>query len=972
MARAAGRRTEGRTDLVGVRGVLVLAGFVVALIVAFLFSWPRLVEAPALQDELDRLLRAAVGPNLRLEGDTRLELLPRPRVTIAQARVREAVAAGTRLTAERIEVDLAPLALLRGRIEPRAVRLQRPRLDLAGATWDSLPGIPAEGGLAGLQRIEVRDGAVVGLPTDADAVGLVAVRDGPHGLRLDGSAVIAGEPVRVAIAADGVRGSAPYSATIRLESGPADAAFRAEFVGQIAPGPAASGELRVSLEKGPPPAWLPWSYDLGGTLEARLTADAGRVELAELVLVVAGAELRGDLAVDLADGGAFALALNGNAVTLTPDLETGLTRLLAAARDHRVPAGRVDLQLASLAWSGEFVRRLGLEAELAPDGTVALRRLDAILPGQAVLGWSGAALPGSGTVAGEVTLQAAELRPLLAWLGVPDADLPPGGLATLDLSARAEVGPERIALDGLQARLDASRIEGALVYARTARPRLDLQLAADRLNTALYAAPPASWAGWPHRLAAVDGSLDLTVASLTHDLLRASEVRVQAELEAGQLTVGRLEAADLGGAEVALGGTWDLPTGAWDATGTLATAEIKPILRLLRLPPPLEIDRLAPLRVEVSSRHEAGRTSLDLRLAARDAEARLTGELADPIGAGDLDLRLTAGAGEAGTVLQALGWPAAADRPTLGPLALTARADGSAGPVAIAADAAIGDNRLVAALDLDRTVAPARVAGSVRAPLLDTVLLAALYQSLALPLDVPPGNPLLWPGVWPRAPLAWGWLDGPHLDLALDIERLRHKGAELGAVAAHPVLADGVLRVEGVRAPVAGGTLAGSVELAGRGGYAVLATELRLADARVQDLAAAMTPGSTVEGLLDLTATATGQGRSIAEIVGSLAGSGALTLRDGRLTGVALGPPAAGDQATALLDAAALRGPFTLSAGTLTSDPPGLLLTHPAGEAVIDLRLDLLAWILDARLAAGPLTRRYLGPPGRVRSVAAP
>ena len=82
-----------------------------------------------------------------------------------------------------------------------------------------------------------------------------------------------------------------------------------------------------------------------------------------------------------------------------------------------------------------------------------------------------------------------------------------------------------------------------------------------------------------------------------------------------------------------------------------------------------------------------------------------------------------------------------------------------------------------------------------------------------------------------------------------------------------------------------------------------------------------MAPGSSVQGVLDLAAAAGGQGRSIAEIVGSLAGTGELTLRNGRLAGVMLDPADAAEQATALLDSATLGGPFTLAAGTLASEP---------------------------------------------------
>ncbi len=985
MARAAGWRSEGRTDLVGVRGILVLAGFVAALAVAFLAAWPRLVETPAVQEELVRQLRAAGGADLSIDGATRLELLPRPRVTIANAVIgdRAQGAAGARLVADRIDIQLAALALLRGRVEPVAVDLVRPRLELAPPGAGSVRGLIAalgDGSLGSVSRIEVSDGMVAiadrpdaSLRPLADVVDGLAVREAGNRFRLEGSAIVGGEPVRFGLSGEQPADAGALPVSIKLESGPGDRPFLMEFTGLVKPGPAATGRVRLSSEQGLPPAWLAGSFGLRGTLDARLEADPQRVELTELALTLPDGDLRGSAAFDLARGGAFAVALTSAGLEVKPELIDAVSRLLDLLR-HRQghSGGRVELQFASLTWRGEALRRLSVEAELSPAGEVELRRLDAVLPGQAVLGWSGSATADAGTVAGEVTLQAAELRPLLSWLGVADADLPPGGLTTLDLAAEAVLGSDRVELRRLRARLDASVAAGSVVYALTPRPRLDLALSVDRINTALYTAPPAGWADWRRRLIAVDGRLDLEVASLTRDLLRAGEVRVQATLDAGQFSLARLHVGNLAEAALELSGAMDLPSGAWDVAGTLAAAKPKPLLRLFGLPAPLDIDQLAPLRLEGEARHEAGRTSLDLKLQARDAQARLVVQSTDPFTAGPLGLTVTAEAEEAGAVLQALGWPAPAERPVFGPIATTVRVKRGEGPLAVTAQASVGDSRIAAELNLEPSAAPPLLKGTIRSPLMETELLAALYQTLALPLDVPPGNPLLWPGAWPRSPLAWDWLYRLRVDLAVAIDQLRHGGAALGSAAARTVLQDGQLDLDGLSIPAAGGRLAGDISLAGSGTQGVFSSDLRLTEARVQDLAARMAPGSTVQGVIDLSVAASGKGRSIAEIVGSLTGSGVLALRDLGLSGVALGAQAPGRESTARLDAAALDGPFVLSDGILSSQPPGLVLRHPAGEATLDLRVDLLAWILEAKLSAGPVTRRYLGPPGRVGAVADP
>ncbi len=477
---------------------------------------------------------------------------------------------------------------------------------------------------------------------------------------------------------------------------------------------------------------------------------------------------------------------------------------------------------------------------------------------------------------------------------------------------------------------------------------MDIALTADRLNTALYQASPPSWADWRARLEALDGTVDIAVDRLSHDILRGQGFRLRAALDAGRLDLAELRLVDFAGAGLELTGTVDLPLGAWDVAGDLRLPEPKPILRLLRIEPPLEIDRLAPMRLHAESRREAGATSLDLRLDANGAEAALTGQLAGAVADGAFDLSVTARAQETSDLLVALGWPAPAERPAFGPLAVTAKASRGNGPIAITAEATAGDDELLAELALETGDPRPRLSGSVRAPRLDEGLVAALYETLALPLDFPPGSPWLWPGIWPATPLAWGWLDRLDLDLALEVAALRDLGRDQGLAGAEVALDDGVLAIQGLRLPVAGGTLTGTATLEGKGDHAVLGADLRLADARAEELAAAAAPGSTIRGELDLDAALLGQGRSIADLVSSLSGTGTLTLEDARLTGVELGDAAPAAQ----IEAATLSGPFAITAGALTSTAPGLALSYPGGSATVDLRLDLPAWILEAHLAS--------------------
>ena len=149
--------------------------------------------------------------------------------------------------------------------------------------------------------------------------------------------------------------------------------------------------------------------------------------------------------------------------------------------------------------------------------------------------------------------------------------------------------------------------------------------------------------------------------------------------------------------------------------------------------------------------------------------------------------------------------------------------------------------------------------------------------------------------------------------------------------------------------------LSGSATLEGRTDHVILGTQLRLEHAGIESLAKASAMGSAISGQLDLQASLVGEGRSIADIVGTLEGDGRLAMPDAGLPDLGL-------------DGLSLDGAFALNGGILTTS--GLGLDYPGGRADLDLRLDLLAWILDATLELGGRQQRFVGPPGRIAAVA--
>ena len=957
------------------RSLLILAGILVAALAAFALAWPRLVDAEALRAELARLLRSAGGSELQFQGAVRLELLPLPRVSIERVVLGErgVSTAGDRFEADRVDIEIAPLALLAGRLEPRRLQLVRPRLALAGQP----AGFAARalrlfdhGELAGVRRVDLIDGSATlpgaqgtPWPSAVEAIDLAAMREGASGFRVEGTAAIAGEPLRLALEGEPLASAAPIALQLALASGPRETPATLDLQATLQPGPDGArlaGKLRLATMQAPLPSWLArvLAAEPGlppFDLQAKLALEPAALRLDDLEVVLGGGRLHGAFMLALAPERHFGLSLEGTEFMLTSELAQALQNLGPRLGSVRGMAGRVGLRLATLDWRGGQVRRLRAELARTPDGRLDLQHLEATLPGDTALAWDGSGPAADGALlAGKLSVQAGELRALLVWLGLDAADLPPGGLTSLELTAAAALGADRLILSELRARLDASQLQGRVAYAAGARPRLDLTLTIDRANLALYAPEPPEPAIrqlWRERLAALDGTLDLTVEHLTYDALRSQDLRLRLALQDGAAAIDELRLGDPRETGVLVQGAVGLVDGTYDLVANAEVAQPKPILRLLRLDPPPELQRLAPLQLSGRIKGDGDGAGVDLRLQATRARASLAGTVGGPLGTA---LVASVTAVDTGELLLALGWPAPADRPALGPLDLGLEIRRGGGPYELSLRGAAGSDDLSGHGTYDPAGRRPRLAGQLSATTLDTALLAALYNTAALALAFPAGRPWLWPGAWPPQPLEWDWLEALDLDLTLALAQIRHGGQDMAGVAGHALIQGGRLAVSGLSLPLAGGIVSGTVTLEHAPGYGVLGADLRLARGRVEDVVAALAPGSSLAGELDVAAEIVAQGRSIADLVATLRGAGELTLRGGQMPGL--------DPAPAVLN---LTGPFSVADGVLTSSV--LALAGDIGS--VRLQLDLPSWVLHTTLGAAGADRRFVGPPGRMQPI---
>lgn len=976
------------------RGLVILLGLLLAAAAGALVALPRFVDEPALRTRLLALAERSTGYDLAIEGAVRLELVPWPRLSVDRVRVAEAGLGW--LTADRLDVDLALLPLLAGRLEPSRARLVRPHLAL-----ERLPERPAAALLSALGRgageveaVELVDGSLDLAPAPGSAwprrlealeATLAWDRDRRR-FAFAGAGLVEGEePLRLALDLEPVPGGGPFTARLDFATGGEQPALAGGFEGSVALEGTAGGRARLAASGAPAPAWLDRllgpdplpplpAFELAG----RLAAEPGAWAVQDLELGLAGNRLRGSLRFERVLGPRLHLALEGNRAELPPELEQALRRAAAAPLPPDLE-GRVELRLASLAWRGGELRRLQAELDLAKGGRLGVPRLEATLPGAATLRWVGRESP-PGTLAGAVSLHAGELRGFLGWAGVAPGDLPPGGLTSLDLAAEAEVTRDRLALRALDARLDATSLQGSVALARGARPLLELDLAADRVNAALYLPTRSRFdpEAWRDRLAAIDLEVALAIERLSHDRWSGGRASLRGSLTAGKLTLRELLVVEPGGNALRASGSAEATSPALDLAGELILQEPRPLARLFGRELPPAVADLAPIRLSgrLASDQDAG--SVTATVEAAGVEASLAGTVGGPLDLRYLDLEGRFEAAEPAELLAALGWPTPFPDGSAASRFVLRRGGGAFG---LTFDGRFGRSDLEGEVEL-RPGDPVSAEAELRSRALDTALLRPLYDGLSLALGLPPGLPWQWPGLWPRAPADWSWLTG--LDLRLDVaaDALRHGGASWPGAKANVALHRGRLTLTDLSLPLAGGTLAGTLSLEDEGDGAVLAADVRLAGARARPLAAAVALGSGLEGELDLGLRLAGSGRSVADLVGTLRGEGEVALREGRLGGIVFPPPADGAVA-ALAPGLAfdrLEGPLTVERGVVASADPGLRLVHPGGEATARFRLDLLAWIAELHLidgyppAAGtaPPTVRLIGAPGRLRGVPVP
>jgi hypothetical protein len=251
---------------------------------------------------------------------------------------------------------------------------------------------------------------------------------------------------------------------------------------------------------------------------------------------------------------------------------------------------------------------------------------------------------------------------------------------------------DRLELDGLDLRFDASRLTGSVAAALGARPAFGANLRLDRLNLEAYLPRVATWAAsaglaW---LDGFDANLELAVDQLSYDTVPLTGVHTALTLDRGALSVHTLEIASVAGMHATARGVLEgaQQPAALDVTLSAQGDDPAPLLQLLG--DDQATPSFGPLALSLHAAGPADHVALALDAALAGGTLGATGE-AD-LAARALRLQLTVSGVALGRVLPTVLGTSGLDG-TL-EMAGDLTEDGSAAGAPLAALTAAGQARL--------------------------------------------------------------------------------------------------------------------------------------------------------------------------------------------------------------------------------------------------------------------------------------
>ncbi|MGY0793494.1 AsmA family protein [Azospirillum argentinense] len=684
---------------------------------------------------------------------------------------------------------------------------------------------------------------------------------------------------------------------------------------------------------------------------------------------------------------------------------------------------KLDLAVDGITYNGGVMRQGRVEASLS-GGTLNIDRVSALLPGGSDIVAAGelAAANGQPNLNLRMEANADNLRALLEWLRVDVRAVPADRLRRASIAAQLQGRPGRLDVNGLDLRVDASRLTGAVAYVDRGRPAFGARLDLDRLNLDAYLPAPdsaqttaqttangAATAPAPARngnssgsssttparlLAGVDANLELSVGQLTVRNTPVQGLRLDATAAGGALSIKEATVQDAAGVKLRLDGQIAglEPLRGAHLTLNAEAASLEGVARAVPWPEGAPApERLGAVKAQARLSGDAERLAVELGAEAAEGSLEAGGTVLNVEKNPSVDLKLRAKHPELARLAGLF-----ADTPSSG-----GAVSGSYGPMDLYTELA-GTRKAFTLGNIQGTVAGVTVKGKASADLngskprveaelqtgdLELDRVAALPAAAARPAGASSPAAEASPGAPAAATGDFSGLRRFDGRFVLTSSALVKGGTRIDNPALRATVTNGVLTVERFDGTLMGGQLGATGRLAAPGNQTPTAeATITLSKAKLAEAVGGGLGGGALEiagGVLDAEANLTTSGAGGDAMLKALAGQGRISARDGLLRGFDLG--ALRDRLTRLerpqelLGAvmgglqggetrfARLDGSFAIDKGVARTEDTRL--TSDLGEAVAVGQVNLPAQTIDMRVrltvqsdqSLPPLTVRMTG-----------
>lgn len=525
----------------------IIFGTFVAALVAVILIAPSFIDWTEYRASFESRIASSTGRDVSIDGDVSLALLPRPALRLGGLRVGSVEGATDQdfAHADAVAVNLAFGPLLSGRLQFTSIEVIKPIINAellsdGRTTWSlqsktttegSVPNVSNEDDVfdLGIDSLVFVD-AVLNY-RDATAGSTYQVAELDAELRADsmagpysvvGGAKAQGLTWQFEASVGVVRDDRPSPVVVTLVANDADVTIETSgqfsFVGGL---PVGSGRVSMSGESAETPIKTFFQSSQEQTFASPLKSPyrlQARVELGDkslaatdIQILLGGSQPTGTASVSWAGTPRFELDLKLGRL----DLESwvvgaissptrfaelggpfGISKSWAQSDNDpfvfslpSAPTGTINLKVDLIEWRGQVIRDAMISASLA-EAELTLVDVGAQMPGNASVQISGFVRAEDGQPLVDLVVNggARNLRGFLNWLDVePSKSLvPPSRLNALDARARL-VGPlSRMTFEGIDIRLDTTRLTGSALYAGGQEPRINLDLALSNLDLDSY------------------------------------------------------------------------------------------------------------------------------------------------------------------------------------------------------------------------------------------------------------------------------------------------------------------------------------------------------------------------------------------------------------------------------------------------------------------------------------------------------